>query len=63
MRRGLKPPTDLMQSRYNCHRHLCLLDISRKASLEQARCLFHNDYWRGLLIRCDRTQLQTHPLE
>ncbi len=39
MRRGLKPPTELMRSRYNCHRHLCLF------------------------VRCDRTQLQTHPPE
>jgi hypothetical protein len=24
-------------------------DISKKASIEQARCLFHNNYWSGLL--------------
>jgi len=27
-----------------------IIDISRKASLEQAGCLFHKNYWRGLII-------------
>jgi hypothetical protein len=29
----------------------CSLDISQKDSLEEAGCLFHNNYGRGLLHR------------
>ncbi|WP_180274512.1 hypothetical protein [Tychonema bourrellyi] len=29
--------------------HMSLIDIARIASLEQAGCLFHKNYWKGLI--------------
>jgi len=38
------PGRDIMVNRADM-----ILDISRKASFEQAGCLFHNNYGRGIL--------------
>jgi hypothetical protein len=50
---GQKNPTNSLTSFRS-------IDISRKASLEQAGCLFHNNYGRGLMYDIgDRTNPRT----